>query len=195
MTIGRTLETLLGGREVTRFKREGEQYDVIVQLADEDRTNPRDLSSIYVRGAEGELVQLANLVQMNETVAPKELNHFNRFRAAIITANIAPGYALGDALEVSRTGGGGEVACRRRARADLDGQSREFKESGAALYPDLRARAGLHLPRARRTVRELHRSVRHPAHRAAGDDRRAITCRSGSPAARSTSTARSGWSC
>lgn len=130
-TIGRTLETLLGGRQVTRFKREGEQYDVIVQLADEHRTQPQDLSSIYVRGAEGELVQLANLVEMNETVAPKELNHFNRFRAAIITANVAPGYALGDALEFL------EQAAAEVAPADVqtafDGQSREFKESGAAL--------------------------------------------------------------
>ena len=51
-TIGRTLETLLGGRQVTRFKREGKQYDVIVQLEDKDRRQPTDLTSIYVRGSE-----------------------------------------------------------------------------------------------------------------------------------------------
>ena len=50
-TVGRTLETMLGGRQVTRFKREGEQYDVIVQVAPIDRTTPADISDIYVRGA------------------------------------------------------------------------------------------------------------------------------------------------
>ena len=53
--IGRTLETLLGGRQVTRFKREGKQYDVIVKLEDKDRRQPTDLTSIYVRGANGQL--------------------------------------------------------------------------------------------------------------------------------------------
>jgi multidrug efflux pump len=131
-TVGRTLETLLGGRQVTRFKREGEQYDVIVKLADKDRTTPTDLATIYVRGKDGQLVRLDNLVQVRETVAPKELNHFNRLRSATISANLAPGVALGDALafmdqaakEVLPTG----------AQTALDGQSREFKESGVSMY-------------------------------------------------------------
>ena len=78
--IGRTLGTLLGGRQGTRFKREGKQYDVIVRLEDKDRVQPTDLTSIYVRARDGQLVQLSNLVQLKETVAPKELNHFNRLR-------------------------------------------------------------------------------------------------------------------
>jgi multidrug efflux pump len=130
--IGRTLETLLGGREVTRFKRQGEQYDVIVQLAESDRQRPSDLSAIFVRGNNGQLVQLSNLVEIRETVAPKELNHFNRLRAAVISANVAPGYALGDTLAfldqtVKETLGDNVLT-------DLDGQSREFRESGATLY-------------------------------------------------------------
>ena len=76
----------------------GKQYDVIVKLAEDERRVPADLASIYVRGGNGTLVQLANLVGVTETVAPKELNHFNRLRAAIIRATIAPGYTLGDAL-------------------------------------------------------------------------------------------------
>lgn len=131
-TIGRTLETLLGGREVTRFKREGEQYDVIVKLEDKDRSTPQDLTSIYVRGADGELIQLSNLVDVSETVAPKELNHFNRFRAAIISANIAPGYTLSDALTFLDQAAAEVLP--PDAQTALDGQSREFKESGAALF-------------------------------------------------------------
>jgi multidrug efflux pump len=130
-TIGRTLETLLGGRQVTRFKREGKQYDVVVQLEAKDRNTPNDLTAIYVRAKDGTLVQLSNLVRVAETVAAKELNHFNRQRAAIISANIAPGYTLGEALEhMDRSAA--EVL-PSSARTELDGVSREFRESGASL--------------------------------------------------------------
>lgn len=130
--VGRTLETLLGGRQVTRFKHEGEQYDVIVKLRDEERKDPSDLSAIFVRGTDGELLQLANLVRIDEKVAPKELNHFNRLRSATISANIAPGYSLGEALDFMEQSAA-EVLTEG-AQTALDGQSREFRESGVALY-------------------------------------------------------------
>ena len=130
-SIGRTLESLMGGREVTRFKREGEQYDVIVQMEPKDRSTPQDLGVVYVRGADGDLTPLSNLIAIEETVAPKELNHFNRQRAAIISANIAPGYTLGDALTFM------DQAAKETLPANfqttLDGQSREFRESGKTL--------------------------------------------------------------
>ncbi len=131
-TIGRTLETLLGGRQVTRFKREGKQYDVIVKLEDKDRRQPTDLTSIYVRGAGGGITQLSNLVTVRETVAPKELNHSNRLRAAVISANVAPGYSLAEALAFMEQAAG-EVLDAGYQTA-LDGQSREFRESGQQLY-------------------------------------------------------------
>src|SRR5690606_35086630 len=62
LTVGRTLETLLGGRQVTRFNQNGEQYDVIVQVAPDDRRTPGDLADIYVRGRSGNMIQLSNLV-------------------------------------------------------------------------------------------------------------------------------------
>ena len=131
-TIGRTLESLLGGRQVTRFKREGKQYDVIVKLEDKDRRQPTDLTSIYVRGTNGSITQLSNLVTVRETVAPKELNHFNRLRAAIISANVAPGYTLSEALGMLDRASA-EVLTPEYQTA-LDGQSREFRESGKQLY-------------------------------------------------------------
>jgi multidrug efflux pump len=130
--IGRTLETLLGGRQVTRFKREGKQYDVIVKLEDKDRRQPTDLTSIYVRGASGQLMQLDNLVTVTETVAPKELNHFNRLRAAIITANVNPGYTLSEALGFMERSA--KEVLTGQYQTALDGQSREFRESGQQLY-------------------------------------------------------------
>ena len=130
-TIGRTLETLLGGREVTRFKQAGEQYNVVVQLDPAARATPQDLTALYVRGKDGSLTALSNLVAVTETVAPKELNHFNRQRAAIISANIAPGYTLGEALAfMDQTA---KETLPQTARTALDGQSREFGESGQTL--------------------------------------------------------------
>ncbi|MGD8352712.1 MAG: efflux RND transporter permease subunit [Pseudomonadota bacterium] len=130
--VGRTLETMLGGRQVTRFKRHGKQYDVIVQVQETERETPSDLSAIYVRGSRGDMVQLSNLVAVSETVAPKELNHFNQLRAAKISAGLAPGYTLSDALPVLE-----EIAHRvlpADAVIDYDGPSREYKESSAGVY-------------------------------------------------------------
>ncbi len=127
-TVGRTLETMLGGRNVTRFKKGSEQYDVIVQVEDADRRTPGDLSNIFVRGGDGQMVQLSNLVDVEETVAAKELNHFNKLRSATISAGLAPGYSMGEALTWM------EAALKEvapEALYDLSGQSREFRESAS----------------------------------------------------------------
>jgi multidrug efflux pump len=131
-TIGSTLETLMGGRDVTRYKREGKQYDVVVQMEEDKRRQPSDLTAVYVRGNDGELVQLSNLVNLRETVAPKELNHFNKLRAAIINGNIAPGYSLGQALDHIDQVVAEELP--REVATDLDGESREFRETGWEMY-------------------------------------------------------------
>ena len=126
--VGRTMETMLGGRRVTRFKKGAEQYDVIVQIADDARRTPEDLSNIFVRAGDGTMVQLDNLATVRETVAAKELNHFNKLRAATISAGLAPGYSQGQALDWLRQALQ-EVA--PGAQYDLSGQSREFRESGS----------------------------------------------------------------
>ena len=131
LTVGRTLETLLGGRQVTRYNQNGEQYDVIVQVAPDDRRTPGDLNDIYVRGHNGSMVQLSNLVRAHETVAPKELNRFNQFRAATITANIAAGYSLGEGLDFLEAAA--ERVLPSTVRYDFNGESREFKEAGSSL--------------------------------------------------------------
>ncbi|MBI1206087.1 MAG: MMPL family transporter [Azospirillum sp.] len=130
--VGRTLETLLGGRQVTRFKRNGKQYDVVVQVADDERTNPDHIAAIYVRAGDGRMVSLANLVHIEERVAPRELNHFNKLRSVTITASLAPGYALGEALEFLEATA--EKALNTAALIDYDGESREFKEASAGIY-------------------------------------------------------------
>jgi multidrug efflux pump len=131
-TLGRTLETMLGGRQVTRFKREGEQYDVVVQLSDVDRSNPRDMQRIYVRGRGDTLIPLSNLIRVDETVAPKELNHFDQLRSATISGNLAPGYTLGQALDFFEATAADVLPST--AKLDYSGQSREFKDSSAGIY-------------------------------------------------------------
>jgi multidrug efflux pump len=131
-TVGRTMETMLGGRQVTRYKQNAEQYDVIVQMLPEDRANPNDISNIFVRGRSDQMVPLASLVSVRESVAPRELNHFGQRRSATITANLAPGYSLGEALAFMQ-----ETAQRHLppgAATDLNGISREFRESSHGLY-------------------------------------------------------------
>ena len=129
-TVARTLETLLGGRIVTRFKRDGEQYDVLVQVADGDRTNPRDITDIYVRGRSGEMIQLSNVLQVTEGVAPKNLNHFQKLRSATVSAGLAPGYTVGQAVDYM------QAAAKRvlpEAVGDLSGQSREYRDAAGNL--------------------------------------------------------------
>ncbi|MBL8519370.1 MAG: efflux RND transporter permease subunit [Betaproteobacteria bacterium] len=128
--VGRTLETMLGGRVVTRFKKGGEQYDVIVQVGNEDRAKPGDISDIYVRSRSGDMVPLSNVTSMREGVSPKNLNHFNRMRAAVVNAELAPGYSLGEGLKAMSD------AAERvlpEVQTDVAGTSREFREGASTL--------------------------------------------------------------
>ena len=98
-TIGRAIETMLGGREVTRFTQNGEQYDVIVQATELERATPDQLGRFFVRAPAGDLIPLSAIVDVEETVTPRDRNHFNRARSVTVTANLAPGYSLGEDLE------------------------------------------------------------------------------------------------
>ena len=131
-TLGRTLETMLGGRQVTRFKQNGEQYDVVVKIADIDRQNPDDMRRIYVKGRDNAMIPLSNLISIKETVAPKELNHFNQLRAATLTAQLAPGYTLSDGLAFLDQAA--KDVLPATAHIEYSGQSREFKEASASMY-------------------------------------------------------------
>jgi len=129
--IGTTLETFLGGRVVTNFKRSAKQYDVITQLKPSERATPNAIGDLYIRG-NGSLVQLANVVQIKETVAPKELNHYNRVRSATISASLTPGVSLGQALnDLDKIV---ENDLPPGIKRELAGQSREFRESSSAIY-------------------------------------------------------------
>jgi multidrug efflux pump len=130
-TIARAVETAMGGRSVTQYKREGEQYDVVVQTEAKNRYTPGDVEKIFVRGRGDAMVPLSALVKMKEVVVPRELNHFAQRRSVTFTANLAPSYSLGQALTFMK-GVTGKVL-KTGYTTDVNGNSREFEQSSGSL--------------------------------------------------------------
>ena len=129
--IGRTLETLLGGRNVSSFQIGSEQYDVTVALPAAGRTSPETLSRIFVKARDGNMVQLSNVVKTRETVAPRDLRRFNQLRAITIEANLSPGYTLGEAIAAVNAAATGVLPVG--TGTDLTGQAREFRDASSNL--------------------------------------------------------------
>ncbi len=129
--IGRTLETMLGSRFVTTLNDRGIQYNVVLQARNKDRETPNDLENIYVRNANNNLIPLNNLITTKETAAPKELNRFDRMRSVTISASLAPGYSLGEALDYLDNLA--LTSLPPEARISYAGQSREFRDSSSSL--------------------------------------------------------------
>ncbi|HKQ80855.1 MAG TPA: efflux RND transporter permease subunit [Steroidobacteraceae bacterium] len=132
-TVGRTLETMMGSRIVTTYLERGEEYNVVLQARESDRATPSDLENIYVRSTTtGALIPMSNLVRITEVAGPTEFRRFNRLRAITISAGLAPGYSLGQALDYLENVVRTELPAD--AQIDYDGESREFRRSGGALY-------------------------------------------------------------
>jgi multidrug efflux pump len=129
--VAKALETMLGGRQVTRYKRDAEQYDVIVQTEPSGRSTPEAIDSINVRGRNDTMIPLSALVTVRESVSPRELNHFGQRRSVSITANLAPDYSLGQALTFMDATA--SKVLKPGYTTDLNGTSREFRASQGAL--------------------------------------------------------------
>ena len=130
--IGRTLSAMMSEQRITTYVKDGEEYDVILQAKDDQRASDEDLTNIHVRSERtGELIPLANLVQVEERAGPGTLNRYNRLRSVTISASLAPGAALGDALAFL------ERVVREsfpdQVRIDYQGESLEYKESTGTL--------------------------------------------------------------
>ncbi|HYT64723.1 MAG TPA: efflux RND transporter permease subunit, partial [Gemmatimonadales bacterium] len=130
--VAAALQTFLGGRRVSTFTRNDKLYYVMVQLDPKDRATPSDMTGIYLRGRGGQLVQLSALANVEEGVGPRQINHFNRVPSFTLTASLVPPFAQGEALDSLD-------ALARRAlppgsTTALAGDSREYRESGGALY-------------------------------------------------------------
>jgi multidrug efflux pump len=129
--IGRTLETMMGSRRVTTFVDNGEEYDVMLQAGRAVRATPADLAAIQVRGRNGALIPLSNLVKIDEMAEAGSLNRFNRLRAITISAGLAPGYRMGDAIAWTEQAVKEELPAS--AQIDWKSESREFRKAGGAV--------------------------------------------------------------
>jgi multidrug efflux pump len=129
--IARAVETMMGGRQVTRYKREGDQYDVIVQTSPTGRDTPDDIERVFVRGKGDAMIPLSALVKIKEVVVPRELNHFSQRRSASISANLAPTYSLGEAITFMNATA--QKVLKPGYSSDLNGTSREFVKSSGSL--------------------------------------------------------------
>ncbi len=130
--IATTLESLFGGRQVTRFRRAAEEYDVIVQMNDEARAQPSDLAGIYVRGSGGRLIQLSSLVDMRESAVPEGFPHLDRQRSITISGQLAPGRTQGDG--VAEFEAVAERILPDNIRTAWEGETREFVESAGDAW-------------------------------------------------------------
>jgi len=129
--VARTLQLAYGGQRFGYFVRNDRQYEVIGQVEREDRNEPADLASLFVRGGSGDMISLDNLVEVDETVGPAAIYRFNRFTSATVTAGLADGRTLGDGIAALDA-----IAARTlppEIRTSLAGQSRDFADAGASL--------------------------------------------------------------
>ncbi len=130
--VAAALQTFLGGRRVSTFTRNSKLYYVMAQLDPAQRATPSDMSGLYLRGRGGQLMQLSALAKVEEGLGPRQINHFNRVPSFTLSASLIPPFSQGEALD----------ALDQLARevlppgstTELAGDSREFKESGGALY-------------------------------------------------------------
>jgi len=130
--IGSTLETMMGGRNVTTFLDDGEEYDIIIEGDRADQRSFTDVSNIYVRSQRtGQLIALTNLLDIEEYGAAQTLSRYNRIRSITLEANLAEGYRLGDALEHLENLVNEHLPSE--AIIDYKGQSRDFVNSGGSI--------------------------------------------------------------
>ncbi len=131
-TIGRTLETMMGSRQVTTYIDRGEEYDVLVEGDRAQQNTPTNLENIYVRSARtNQLIPLSNLIFIEEEADAESLNRYNRVRAITLEANIEDGYSLGEAL--AHLEGLAREHLPESAVIDYKGQSQDYKYSGSSI--------------------------------------------------------------
>jgi multidrug efflux pump subunit AcrB len=129
--ISTTLQLALSGRRYDYFLRNGKQYQIIGQVERAERSQPGDITALYVRSKAGRLIQLDNLVKSEESSSPPTLYHFNRYKSATISASLAPGRTLGEGIDEMH-----KISAKlldTSFHTDLFGSSRDFVESSSNI--------------------------------------------------------------
>ncbi|QNN47686.1 efflux RND transporter permease subunit [Thermomonas brevis] len=129
--IGAALETMMGGVRVTTFVDNGEEYDVMLQADRKGRDSVAALDALQVRAGDGSLVPLSNLVTLKEIAEPGTLNRFNRLRSITLSARLAQGYPLGDAVAWAQQTA--RASLPDYAQISWKGEARELQQSGGEV--------------------------------------------------------------
>lgn len=131
MDIGQTLQYSLSGQRMGYFYLNGKQYQIIGEINRQQRNQPENLRSLYVRNEKGEMIQLDNLTYMKEDVNPPTLYRYNRFVSATVSAGLAPGKTIGQGVEeMDRVA---KEVLDDTFRTALAGDSKEFRDSSSSL--------------------------------------------------------------
>lgn len=131
LDIATTLQLYYAEQRIGFFIKDGKQYQVIGLANSQNRNEPNDLKSIYVRSNKGEMVQLDNLITLSEQSNPPQLYRFNRYVSATVSAGTAPGFSLGQGIQAMRDIG--QQVLNDNYSTDLSGPSKEFEESSSTL--------------------------------------------------------------
>ena len=129
--IAQTLQYGLSGQRMGYFYMNGKQYEILGEINRQQRNKPVDLKSIYIRSKEGEMIQMDNLIELYEGIAPPQLYRYNRFVAATISAGLAEGKTIGEGLDAMDA-----IAAEvldDTFRTALTGESKEYRESSSSL--------------------------------------------------------------
>jgi multidrug efflux pump len=130
-TISQTLQSGLSGQRYGYFIRNGKQYQIIGQVAREDRNQPLDVRLLSVKNDKGELVQLDNVIRLEESSTPPQLFRFNRYNSATFSASLSPGKTLGDGIAAMQAIA--DKSLDETFSTELAGASRDFQESSSSL--------------------------------------------------------------
>ncbi len=131
LDIAQTLQLAFSGQRFSYFYKNGKQYQVIGQFDRENRDEPLDLKSVFVRNDGGQLIQMDNLVNVNEESSPPQLYHFNRYMSATVSAGLAPGKTIGDGIDEMN-----HIASKSLDESfstSLSGPSRDYAESSSNI--------------------------------------------------------------
>jgi len=131
LDVGEVLQLTLSEQRLGFFVMDGKQFEVIGQVASEDRDTILDLRNLFVPGKNGQPVMLDKVVRVTEESSPPQLFRFNRYVSATVSAGLEPGYSLADGIEVMQ--GLADELLDESFATDLAGQSRDFAESSRSL--------------------------------------------------------------
>jgi len=129
--IAQTLQYGLSGQRMGYFYMNGKQYEILGEINRQQRNKPANLKSIYIRSNKGEMIQMDNLIELTEGIAPPQLYRYNRFVAATVSAGLAEGKTIGEGLDAMDA-----IAAEvldDTFRTALTGESKEYRESSSSL--------------------------------------------------------------